>query len=204
VTLVAVSNEEPQGSLFYIDMRVSEARRQKKRVAVFIDGSNLHHRLVQCGWPAEVDISGFANKLVGGRRLVKVYYYNVPPPRTHKKAQRQAQDRYYARIRSQSDVLFRLGYLQEKKIRGKSVFEEKEVDVQLTVDMLSGAYQNRYDTAILVSSDGDFAPAVMEVQRRNKRVEYVYFPVGTRSSRLNQVCDVSRECRASWAAAFGP
>lgn len=99
-------------------------------------------------------------------------------------------------------MIFRLGHLQERKVARKSIFEEKGVDVNLAVDMLSGAYQDRYDTAILVSSDGDFAPLVNEVKRRSKRVEYVYFPRTTKSRALQQACNVSRECRLSWVIQF--
>jgi uncharacterized LabA/DUF88 family protein len=171
-------------------------------VAVFVDGSNLHHRLQDCGWPTNVDIAGFANRLAGARRVTGIYYYNVPPPRTHKPEQVAAQNRYYARIDATGGVIFRMGHLQERRVGGMSTFEEKGVDVTLTVDMLSGAYQDLYDTAILVSSDGDFAPLVEEVRRRGKRVEYVYFPRTQRSRALQRVCNISRECRLAWAVQF--
>ena len=87
-----------------------------------------------------------------------------------------------------------MGYLQERKVGGLSVFEEKGVDIDLAVDMLSGAFEDRYDTAILVSSDGDFKPVVQAVQRRGKRVEYVFFPKAQRSNALASTCNVSRRC----------
>ncbi|MDP2949681.1 MAG: NYN domain-containing protein [Chloroflexota bacterium] len=201
-----MGNEEPRGSLFFVrtgkSATTSTAGQPKPRVAVFVDGSNLHHRLQDCGWPTDVDVAGFAQRLAGARRVTAIYYYNVPPPRTHRPEQIAAQRRYYARIEARGAVVFRMGHLQERKIGGKSIFEEKGVDVTLTVDMLSGAHQNLFDTAILVSSDGDFAPLVGEVRRRGKRVEYVYFPRTKRSRALQQVCNISRECRLAWVVQF--
>lgn len=56
--------------------------------------------------------------------------------------------------------------------------------------MVSLAYENQYDTSILVSGDGDFAPAVKRVQKLGKKVENAYFVV-SRSSLLKQVCNKS-------------
>jgi uncharacterized LabA/DUF88 family protein len=53
---------------------------------------------------------------------------------------------------------------------------EKGVDVQLAVQMLSAASDNQYDTAIIVSNDGDFAEVVKEVRRLRKNVENAEFP----------------------------
>lgn len=56
--------------------------------------------------------------------------------------------------------------------------------------MVSFAYENLYDTAILVSGDGDFAPAVKRVQKLGKKVENAYFTI-SRSSLLKQVSNTS-------------
>lgn len=175
---------------------------ERNRVAVFIDGSNLHHRLQECGWPARVDIRRFAERLAGGRTVAEVFYYNVPPPRTHRPDRIAVQRAYYARIESGGGVVFRLGHLQERRVDDRVLFEEKGVDVTIAIDMLTGAFENRYDTAILVSSDGDFAPLVREVQRRGNRVEYLYFAKGRLSRALQQACDISRECRRAWLTQF--
>ena len=45
----------------------------------------------------------------------------------------------------------------------------------MAVDLLAGAYENLYDTAILVSSDTDLIPALAKVRAMGKKVEYVGF-----------------------------
>jgi uncharacterized LabA/DUF88 family protein len=51
-----------------------------------------------------------------------------------------------------------------------SVTVEKAVDVMLAVDMVRMAERNEYDTAYLLSADGDFTPAVKAVGEKGKKV----------------------------------
>ena len=67
---------------------------------------------------------------------------------------------------------------------------EKGVDIYLAVDMLKYAYNNIYDIAILISSDGDFAEAVNAVKDLGKHVEYAHFDTG-KSKHLMDCCDKS-------------
>jgi len=57
-------------------------------------------------------------------------------------------------------------------------------------DLIKGAFKNTYDTAILVSGDGDFVPAVKIVQEEGKKVENIYFKKSA-STNLKQNCDKS-------------
>ncbi len=174
----------------------------RSRVAVFIDGANLYNRLRERGWPANVDIARFAARLVGQRTFAGAWYYNVSPPPEYPGHRAAAQERYYSRIEASAGVTFSRGFLQRRVVDGHVVYEEKGVDVSLVVDMLTGAFKDAYDTAILVSSDGDFKPAVEAVRREGKRVEYVYFPGTQRSRALLHACDVARECRRAWLVLF--
>lgn len=47
---------------------------------------------------------------------------------------------------------------------------EKGVDTAIVTDMLGLAWEGAYDIAILVSSDGDFVPAVEHIQRKGLRI----------------------------------
>jgi len=48
---------------------------------------------------------------------------------------------------------------------------EKKVDIKIAIDIISLAYENAYDTAVLVSGDGDFVPVVRKVKELDKKVE---------------------------------
>jgi len=58
--------------------------------------------------------------------------------------------------------------------------------------MLQLAYEDKYDTGILVSGDGDFVPAVRSVQKKKKQVENIFFS-GSSSRKLKNFCDKSLE-----------
>ncbi|UCF13247.1 MAG: NYN domain-containing protein, partial [Thermoplasmatales archaeon] len=48
---------------------------------------------------------------------------------------------------------------------------EKKIDIQIAIDVVSLAYENAYDTAVLVTGDGDFVPVVKKVRNFGKNVE---------------------------------
>lgn len=55
---------------------------------------------------------------------------------------------------------------------------EKGIDVKLATDLIVGAVDNKYDTAIIVSSDSDLIPAIDWVRfRLEKKVEYIGFSI---------------------------
>lgn len=55
------------------------------------------------------------------------------------------------------------------------LYKEKGTDVKISVDLIVGAVDDLYDTAILVSSDTDLIPAINYVKYKKKKVEYVGF-----------------------------
>ncbi len=79
---------------------------------------------------------------------------------------------------------------KDRKVR----YEVKGDDVQLANDMLVGAYENFYYTAILVSGDEDFKPVVRTIRKLGKKVEKVFFRGGS-SSRLRKTCNSSKNIR---------
>ncbi len=73
-----------------------------------------------------------------------------------------------------------VGYLAKKEIPGRVIkpgnpstyiHVEKETDVNIATNLLTKAFFNSYDTAILVSADSDYAKAVECVKFFGKTVE---------------------------------
>ena len=144
-----------------------------KKVMVFIDGSNLYHNLKSIFGSTDLDYAKFISKLIGSQReLVRTYYYNCPLEQSEDSAAYKAQQRFFEYLYRIPDFEVRLGRLQLKK--DKKV--EKGVDVKLATDMLSKAFKNHYDVAILISGDGDFVEVVNQVKDLAKHVELVVFP----------------------------
>jgi len=155
------------------------------RVAIFIDGSNFYHGC-RNALPAgtNVDFAAFARKLVGERQLVRVYFSTAVVRREDGEQRYIDQQRFLERLNHLDYFQVKLGRLMP---RGGTVVE-KGVDINIAVDMLRYAYSNAYDTAILVTGDGDFATAVEAVKDLGKHVENAYFQSG-RSQELQRVCD---------------
>jgi len=64
-----------------------------------------------------------------------------------------------------------------RKIRYERL-REKGIDVKIATDLIVGAVDDKYDIAIVVSSDTDIVPAIDWVRNRKKKtVEYVGFSI---------------------------
>jgi len=156
-----------------------------ERVAIFVDGSNFYHgRANTLPEGVRVDLERFASKLVGGRQLIRVYFYTAVVRREDGEERYQNQQRFLERLRHLRFFQVRLGRLMPRQ----NTVVEKGVDVNIAVDMLKYAFSNAYDTAILVSGDGDFATAVEAVKDLGKHVEDAYFESG-RSQELQTARD---------------
>ena len=65
---------------------------------------------------------------------------------------------------------------------------QKEVDVSLATTLISGAVKDTYDTAVIISGDRDFVPAIEYVRTLGKRVEVMSF-LSSLSTQLTKVAD---------------
>ena len=163
-----------------------------ERVAIFIDGSNFYHSVRdtfslhdnQINFPKLIEI------LRNGRLLLGVYYYNAPLDIKFNKEVYWKQQKFFADLRKTPALHIILAHMRKTEHDGKVFYSVKGDDIHLAIDMVSFAYENLYDTAILVSGDGDFEPAVKRAQKLGKKVENAYFSI-SRSSLLKQVCNKS-------------
>jgi uncharacterized LabA/DUF88 family protein len=152
------------------------------RVAIFIDGSNLYHSVKNNFGRHDLNFTEFANKLSAGRRLFRVYYYNIlQDPSQYPDSYREQQEFL--------DVLRKTPYLEVRLgTTKKALGVEKGIDVMIATDLLYFAWRGFYDVAILVSGDADFAYAVQAVKNMGKHVEVAYFESGA-SKDLLEVAD---------------
>ncbi len=58
---------------------------------------------------------------------------------------------------------------------GTETHKIKEDDIRLALQMQKDAYDNKFDTAILFSGDGDFVPLPGYLKEKGKKMEVVYF-----------------------------
>lgn len=136
------------------------------RVAIFIDGVSLFQTALQLG--LEIDYLKFLCYLTGGARLLRAFFYTAidtsrlgaTRPRPNEK---------------QQGFLFwmrRNGYrVVTKEVQLADHTKKHNLNVEIAVDMIT--LSPYYDTAILVSGDGDLAYAVNAVTATGSRVEVV-------------------------------
>lgn len=155
-----------------------------ERAAIFVDGSYLYKRLKSIAGKARIKWEPFAKKLCGDRRLASFNYYNVPLRAAKDPIKYAKQQKMFASIQAMGGRVT-LGRMIERQ----GVWFEKGVDVNLAVEMVILGLQDEYDTAILVSADGDFTGAIESVKQFfNKKVEVIF--IGNRTSwHLKQASD---------------
>jgi uncharacterized LabA/DUF88 family protein len=145
-----------------------------KRICIFIDGSNLYFALKRNSKMTRVDYFQLSLALAGPeRQLVRTYYYNAvfDPVQFPDKA--KSQQSFLDSLDRTPFLDLRLGRIVQNR-EGHRV--EKGVDVRMASDMVYYAARNFFDTAVVVTEDQDFAPAVALVKEFGKHVELAVFP----------------------------
>jgi len=155
-----------------------------ERVAIFIDGSNFYHGLKANLGYANINFEKFCYLILEGRRLTRIYYYNAPKNAQKDPTGYVEQQKFFEQLRKVPFLELKLGRL----VLRSGVSIEKGIDVLVAVDMIRYARNNAYDTAILVSGDGDFAPALEFLKDFGKHIENAYFSKG-RSHHLSSHSD---------------
>ena len=154
------------------------------RVAIFIDGSNLYHSLEENCKRFDVDFSLLTKKLCKGRKLYRVYYYNVTRDAEREQQAYLHQKRFFAALYNTPYLEVRLGSYKLRKDQAV----EKGVDIMMATDLLQYAWKDLYDIAIIVTGDGDFSYAVKTVKDYGKHVQVAAFEANL-SLELLQIAD---------------
>lgn len=145
-----------------------------KNVAVFVDVANIFYAAKAAG--TDIDYVTLLQSATAGRDFVRAYAYTGLDPENENQRQFHS-------------FLARNGYkVISKDIRKYGDGRIKaNLDIELVVDLMRMA--THLDIAVVVSGDGDFAPAIRAVQQMGVRVEVMSFR-GNTSSDLIEVADV--------------
>lgn len=149
-----------------------------ERIALFIDGANVYAAAKRLGW--NFDHRKILEHFAGLGRLYNAFYYTaVPYPMDDK------QKRFI-------DALTYMGYtvrtkpLRELTDDAGETHRRANLDIELVTDLLSTV--NLYDTAVLLTGDGDFERPVEVLRSKGKRVMVASIPEMT-SYELRNVAD---------------
>ena len=166
-----------------------------RRVAVYVDGFNLYYGLRSKGWRRYywLDLHRLSEQfLMTGQRLALVHYFTAgvfAEPHDPEKPVRQ--NTYLEALETLPNLHIHQGYhvaMEQRCFACGAVwqtYEEKTTDVNIAVELLGDAQDDVFDTAIVVSGDGDLAGPIRAVRQRypQKRV-VVAFPPGRHSAGL--------------------
>lgn len=162
----------------------------QKRVSIYIDGENFYYGLktINSRYTDNLfDFEGFINFILKRDHLVKVYYYNAPLKENLNKFVYWNQMKLFNRLRKIPKCEVVLCKRQKRVDTDKQEYYIiKGDDIHLSLDMLRDSCKNKYDKAILISGDGDFAKLIDYVKLENKEVEVYTFRELTSSDLLNK------------------
>lgn len=166
-----------------------------ERVITYIDGFNLYFGLKASNYQRYywLNIQQLAlNLLKPDQQLVRTKYFTARVSRPPDKQKRQSI--FIEALETLQDVDIFYGHYQQNpfdcKRCGNRVWipNEKMTDVNIAVEMLTDAFQDNFDTAMLISADSDLSSPIERVHSLfpNKRV-ILAFPPNRVSERLKQV-----------------
>ncbi|MFX0019511.1 MAG: NYN domain-containing protein [Promethearchaeota archaeon] len=131
-----------------------------EQIVVFIDNSNIFKGFRK--YNIKADYEKLKKSITQGRKLNGIFLYEgvIYPMSPEKK-------KWYKDLSNKSGYVIKASF---DKISFNDAIEKK-IDIKIAIDIVSLAYENAYDTAVLVSGDGDFVPVVKKIKKLNKKVE---------------------------------
>jgi len=166
------------------------------RVLLYVDGFNLYFGMKAAGllrfcWLDVAELG--AQLLTPGQSLVMAKYFTALIQGPEEKRLPQAAHLEALDAHLGAKVAVVLGRYQSQSLTcracgaARPVWSEKKTDVNIAVELVVDAFQDRFDTAMLVSADSDLVPAIEAIRAvfPAKRV-VVAFPPERRSKELRQ------------------
>jgi len=125
-----------------------------------------------------------------GHILVKLNYCTAPIPETSGRAF-EYQTSFFESMRQAHSVELILGRHDRLKTAARSgpTYEEKQTDVNVAIHAVAGAYEDRYDVAMIISADTDLVPAMKMIRGKGRRVVWGRFPAEEHIVDLQKVSD---------------
>lgn len=129
------------------------------RVALFVDEGNLFH--AAAALRIQVNYACLLAYVTRGCQCSGAFFYTAVKSDEHK---RQLQSR--GSLRDYQIIDRQMIWYEDGSVKAN-------LDVEIASDIVSKAFQDLYDTAVLISGDGDFTYAVNKVREQGRRVEVI-------------------------------
>ena len=173
--------------------------------ALFLfDGPNFYKNLKNSKISrGHLNFRKLAENLSMGRAIVDVVYFTSPVDQSTDAENYKKQQKFFAAL-SQTGVTLRKGNLVFRRVSCRKchatpvvckncntqlvVKEEKSVDVQLAMMMVTRCMENDYDVLYLASCDSDLAPAINFVRHYGKQV-FLLLPLNAKGYAVSEACN---------------
>jgi len=172
------------------------------RTIAYIDGFNLYYGLKSKGWRRYywLNIQQLAqNLLKEDQKLIKTKYFTshvIPSP--HELSKTKRQHSFLEALETLTDIEIIYGHYLRKLQSCKKCNctwtrnEEKMTDVNIAVELITDAFHDDFDTALLISGDSDLTSPLRKIRRLfpQKRV-VIAFPPNRESNYLKKFSNAS-------------
>jgi uncharacterized LabA/DUF88 family protein len=173
-----------------------------KRVLAYVDGFNLYFGLRDKGWRKYywLNLHALATSLLKPwQTLAGVHYFTTRiRANGHNRQDMQRQTTYLEALATLPDVQQHFGHYLEKPKQCHKCgsqwmdYEEKMTDVNIAVQLLADAFDDNFDTALIISADSDLTTPVQTVRNKfpEKRI-IVAQPPGRNSVQLSRAASAA-------------
>lgn len=169
------------------------------RVISYIDGFNLYFGLRSKGWRKYywLDLVALSESLLKpGQTLEHCHYFTARVAGGSASQSAKRQTLWLDALTTRQRMTTHLGQYLQKPQKCRSCgatwtsYEEKMTDVNIAAQLLVDGYNNRYDTALIISGDSDLTTPVSLVRSQfpGKRV-IVAFPPDRHSQHLRRTAN---------------
>ena len=171
---------------------MSETKPPTATSLLFVDGTNLDHRLRAAFGRDDVHFSKFFAALSQGTQLKQVHYCSAPYVRTGNQAKYAKQTADFNFLRTLPYVTIHLGRHQPRSITCRSCnhqyvsYTEKGTDIYAAALLVHAACHREADRLILVTSDNDFWPAVQQCHQEGVDI-HIAFVIDPKESARDQL-----------------
>lgn len=166
------------------------------RVVAYVDGFNLYFGLKQARFKRYywLDVAALARSLLRpGQRLLATHYFSARIRDNGRNTSDQKRQNDYLEALVVQGVRCQFGHYLEKHRECRAChttwqdYEEKMTDVNIAIQLMTDAFDDAFDVALVISGDSDLTTPIRRVRERfpTKRV-IVAFPPQRHSKSLKQ------------------
>lgn len=178
------------------------------RTIVYIDGYNLYYRAVK-GTPYKwLDLFSLARLILPGNDVVLVKYFTARISGADDPGRPIRQQTFIRAIQAVGSVEVHYGLFashivprplpgpRPRKIVRVIDTKEKGSDVNLASHLITDAWLNKYDVAVIISNDSDQATAIRLVKDHTHKVVGIVNPdKGRMAAELSRLADFKKQIR---------